>query len=1291
MTRVEMLRHLPYVENEICRRYHELLTKKNSPATSITDEERNELKDLGARLETKTLDETLQTVKSLATVYSNAVDVILRGGVTLYDHGEKSSKRVQDAAHALIERSKAASGDGKPEVGHIDLPQSDKNLDFGDSNTHNADAFTDAWKKVIAPLRGKVRHILLISNRSYASHFATATEQQETGLQAQEKIFEQQGGFLADYAEKDGQPGMVRLVKDRICVRNRSDVEAFAKVPAFVSMVQKCFPGTEMTPAGLADMNVVDFQNLANAVVRNNREGTITLAGYGIPELDLMALRAALGTTPYVEASAVFPAARTAFLALANNPDALRRSDHILREAFLAGKAGRFAATFVGEVRRTRVKFPDAVSQAAVASHGRSACAALADLGGLLSVVAGADAAFSKSLDARISGKRADTTEDWPFGGNYRPRFRVTSSRRDVPFRSQANETGISGILEAILSQPGITAVEAEGGLGKSLFLAESARELLLGNSNLQGRLGRVGYVNLGGKRIDSDGEVAEVSEAMRNCKTILIDSLDEAIWTSDLSENDVPKKRKNFSNFLQNWTTGERRVLIATRPGHYVGTGRRLNLEYFERDEAHGYVTEYLAEKSEGCKKAAFLVDWDTLLHESGNDAALWKTIGNPLMLMLMCEMVIGGDEDSERKTFSFYARHPGCLFESVVKRMFARWESGKDNVAPSASRKDFRINALMDGLGQAAYYMGNGIALTEAGAANLLPDGCLSQLASLGTDDLGRRLVDLTRICLLTTDGKEGIARFLHENMREYFAARHLGRLVQNGLDEPLCEANKHKVLGAFTPMDSPKIIIHAGSTPIMGTRGTPRNTHVWFQKKMDALSAYVKKHREDRDALSALAFNYPEEMVAIMPHMELDDDLVTEMLTSAAPNVRGTDALRIAEALGTSGDALAHLLEKLAERPAGSGVHILAEKRYREGRITKESFVWILSLGVGEDEAPTVVEICQRNGVWGTMVLGVFKRAIIGSPEKTIAACVASGADEHMLTDLLSGLAKTSGEAAIKLAERQYSDKRISSFNFAEVLDVARRYGMSDAAEKTWAQHDELPDSATYSKLKKSVGNQVDDQDLHVKILKLEAAGLQETLTAQPEYKKRALLSSAIRNGAASKIARVLEHVHASDDTFLSVLNQLIRAGEAEFAASMAYKRFGSQLTKLTSVLGTVASHGHLEAAMREAKNGNLTPAQVARVISRGCLTNPDLAYAIAMSLLREENKDVGHILSLLETCLCARLPKWGLGLQRYRDMFDPVKEVYEKYFELGERFGIFDEMLVAHVRKRIGMPQ
>ena len=598
--------------------------------------------------------------------------------------------------------------------------------------------------------------------------------------------------YPADCGRKN--PGLRHDEEGLLYLRTKGLADFVAAADKALGAVPEKTPGRKEALGALekwaqGGVRIADLQNQLNGILIGNPELAKALAGCGVPELDLMALRAAMGAKPFETGKADFQAAKIALLELATTePSMLARTGVIFAGA--AWAPIWLAAELAPELRESKEDGPRITpvlfKDAAKTNQGKEK-AALESFALALETATSTDRTFGKSIDARISGKThgSDNPNNWPLGGNYRPKFHILGIEgNDIFNNTKGAGVGNPELLTALAGdRAGVTVVEADGGSGKSLLLAEAVLGHL--RSEKTNDLGNVAYVNLASASINDDGVVEVVKSAATIADTLVLDSLDEADWSGH-TKTDLDKKRFQFASFLEKLAGDEKKIILTTREGHWSGKGRKLRLPAFDTDRANAYVQEYLTGHA---FENRLLSGWGSLRDAAKNDDALAEIVGNPLTLLLLCEVVAGGEAYDEVKNFSWYAKNLGRLFEEATKMRLAKWESRKNRTLLSASDRRTgtealgspRIAALMDGLAQIAYLIGSGKNITEADVADFLPDASLDRLDFLDRDGASR--LDVGPLGFLIQRDAQGKITFSHERIREYFAVRHGRKMIELG----------------------------------------------------------------------------------------------------------------------------------------------------------------------------------------------------------------------------------------------------------------------------------------------------------------------------------------------------------------------------------------------------------------------------------------------------------------------------------------------------------------------------
>lgn len=855
---------------------------------------------------------------------------------------------------------------------------------------------------------------------------------------------------------------------------------------------------------------MVDRQNLANALLVGDPTLAKSLVGRGVPELDLMALRAAMGTGPFAKEVFDGETAVRALLALAwpvkqgsamPQPETLARAGNVLAAANVA-RVRRLAAELVSADRETKWGLLETLSAAAEKASGE-AKAGLERFERALRTAMETDQALRKSLDVRIylpAGGKNTLLGDGG-GGTYQPTFRVVDAAGNRTYDDVGGKTDGQGTLLATLAgdTPGVTVVEADGGSGKSLLLAQAVRGWLLDGADGSAT---VAYVDMAGLRIDADGKVEEIKKATQTANILILDSLDEAIWADDDHSQSLDKKREKFSTWLAGIAHKEgkkKKIVLTSRPGHWSGGGRRLRLPAYDDERANKFVSDYVSGHS---RQEALTAEWNVLRTAAKTDQSLADIVGNPLTLLLLCEVATGNKVFDETKTFSWYASHVGHLFEDAARKRLEKWESGDKKIrnremSTEEEETCERAGRLMDALGQLAYIMGTGWKVTEENVAELVPGNVKDILRALKKTEGGSARDVGPLGLLIQRDGKGNVA-FAHEKMREYFAARHMRRLVEKGIKVPV----RIIPTGTITPDSVPcfgnktlyekwkrETLAKHNLTTLTETCFVHATTNKGVEKlrgrdlawmlcvKMrngkqdtarEAMRVAVKKGLKGDDLKQVLKavirygdLNTAQKAMQIGIE-KLDGDSSAQVLSVAvgheSPVTKREAAIRIVRERMGNDEALAKVLRMIAHHPNPDTARIAIQIAVEKG-LTGRNLAQVLEAVVNGDPdvARTAIRLARDKLEVDDFVLVLWEAARHESPDvagDVMMAAVENGLEEKNLRIALNWVVRYGNLKTIQEAKRIATEKKligVEELCVARSLCIAIRDGKTGTARE------------------------------------------------------------------------------------------------------------------------------------------------------------------------------------------------------------------------------------------------
>lgn len=569
-------------------------------------------------------------------------------------------------------------------------------------------------------------------------------------------------------------------------------------------------------------LRVTDFQNLVNATLIADPVLSKSLAGCGVPELELMALRAAMGVGVFHECTVDIECATaslTAILSPKENGRPIRMrsaSDRKLdlrplartlelsekKDAFgrLATKLGTKLAAMRGDVNAPYLeileKAEDDETLRTFASFSRLTLSTVRGIQGIRDT-------YDNSPDYRISGKGPGST----------------AGRAPLGFRLAENGAGQetkpktgAALLENLTAHPGLTVIEAPGGSGKSLLFAELVSAWIKNGCAFRGAESleevppgsapskNLTFNGLHHKNIAKGKEGVDaqklVCEALGRSDVVLLDALDEADWRDEKGRDTSWYVGKNdddgasFGTFLAKELlraeNAKKTVIIATRPGYISGTAaHKVTLAPFGEQEADSFVEGYFAGSPDAER---IFKEWKWAKDAGGREfmsAAL-----HPLTLALICEAVAGTAQPGQKKPSRFveYA-NPTVLYETVARMRLNRWENLQHKTPEAIINPEKRTEAYMVALGQVAYFLSRfGRMEGRLGVNELkgyLPADCLEHL---GTKSAAHGTPLLNPLQTILSQDADGKIKFAHRSFYEYFLLRHLRRCVDAGMDVPI-----------------------------------------------------------------------------------------------------------------------------------------------------------------------------------------------------------------------------------------------------------------------------------------------------------------------------------------------------------------------------------------------------------------------------------------------------------------------------------------------------------------------
>ena len=544
-------------------------------------------------------------------------------------------------------------------------------------------------------------------------------------------------------------------------------------------------------------VRIADLQNELNGIFIENPELAKSLAGCLVPELELMALRAAMGVRPYDEKTKFDgETAAKAFWSLVKHD----RTNAAI-DAVKDGPEAKFA-TFLGTIEDGLLA-DGCEKRGTELKKTTSQTSALGKR--ILETVLRAENLRKNGLEvSRLVRKTMGKSPD--------PRFHREENAGQEPipasFRVGKNSEarGAESWLEELTREPGLVVVKAQGGGGKSLLMASMAHAWTANGYRLRpsdAPRKRLGYVDLHGLNIADcvEGVNARklIRAAAKNSDVLLLDGLDEASWLQDDPKGGEKKKTEielgeDFSEFLRNiaagvdpdkgrgaWKGADEKneinaplpIILAGRPGHASEKEARvLALQPFGAEEADAYVRGYFAGHE---REKAILPVWESTWDNGGPE--FQAAAQHPLTLALMCEVITSETVTGKKpKTFAQFT-NTTALYEEVATLRIEKWEHRKNHV--TSKRGPANTRTLMDALGHIAYAMEQRTGLKAEDVPELLPKSCLDYL---------ERVSDATNAPLLNPlqlieVGRNGEITFVHETFREHYLIRHLRTLVERG----------------------------------------------------------------------------------------------------------------------------------------------------------------------------------------------------------------------------------------------------------------------------------------------------------------------------------------------------------------------------------------------------------------------------------------------------------------------------------------------------------------------------